>query len=75
MILQDDVMAEMNVCHEEVVVSHNGRSALAGRTVNRNVLSKDVIVADLEEGGFSLVFAVLGITAEHDPLRHEIVRA
>jgi hypothetical protein len=54
----------MDKGHQEVTASDHGFVSRSGGTVNRDVLAKEIVIADFEESFFALVFAVLGVTAQ-----------
>ncbi|GAB4244634.1 MAG: hypothetical protein OHK005_09600 [Candidatus Methylacidiphilales bacterium] len=72
MVAHDTVVGNVRVGEEMVVVTDNGGFTWTGAAVYRDELPKFVVVPDLEVGGFSFVFQVLGLPADRTERVKEI---
>jgi len=62
-VSDDAVVSHMRIRHEQRVAANRSLSAADCSPVQRNKLSHDSPVAELQDGGFSLVFQILRRTA------------
>src|SRR5439155_17821319 len=58
------VVCHVRVDHEEVVAADARRPGLRGAAVDGDVLAEDVVIADLDAGGFAVVLEVLRAFAQ-----------
>ena len=69
-VAQNAVVPEMNVGHQQIVVAHHRRLALAGRAVNRHHFAQHVVVAQFDERFLALELQVLRLAAQNY-VRHQ----
>jgi hypothetical protein len=72
------IVSDVTARHEQVAITDSccpgsGADAHRHSTVNRDMLSKRVPVADLDGGGFTFVAEVLGSAAQHRSRPHVVV--
>lgn len=63
-ITDDAVVGDVGVGEEVAVVADDGFFAGEGAAVYGAEFAEDVVAADFEEGGFAVVFEVLGLLAD-----------